>query len=66
NIGNAQPVPLTKPAPPADDEPEIEVLPTLDAVAAEPAASSDGGEEPSGKQGWVSSLLNRLSRTQKR
>jgi len=64
-LGQATPVPLIKPAPPPDDEPEIEVLPPLEAAAAEPAATSQA-EAQDGKQGWVSSLLNRLSRPQKR
>jgi serine/threonine protein phosphatase PrpC len=65
--GLAQPV--IRPSPAAvDDEPEIEVLPTLDAAAAEPAAGThvQQGDDAKGKQGWVSSLLSRLSRGQKR
>jgi PPM family protein phosphatase len=75
-LGQATPVPLIKPAPPPtterggpaplrdDDEPEIEVLPTLDAAAAEPAAISPDQPQDAAKskQGWVSSLLDRLSR----
>lgn len=65
--GLAQPV--IRPSPAAvDDEPEIEVLPTLDAAAAEPASGTRAEEvdDTKGKQGWVSSLLSRLSRGQKR
>jgi serine/threonine protein phosphatase PrpC len=56
-------------------DPEIEVLPDLDAAAEEPAAgaglaaadeAADATIESTGKQGWVQSLLTRLSRGQKR
>jgi hypothetical protein len=60
---------VIRPSPAAvDDEPEIEVLPTLDAAAAEPPAGARAEEvdDTKGKQGWVSSLLSRLSRGQKR
>jgi hypothetical protein len=52
-----------------DSDPEIEVLPTLDAAAAEPAAGEavDEPESAASKhRGWVTSLLSRLSRGQKR
>jgi hypothetical protein len=65
-LGAAAPVP--KPVS-YDSDPEIEVLPTLDAAAAEPPAG-EAPDEPesaaSKHRGWVTSLLNRLSRGQKR
>ena len=72
--GVAQPVPVTIPTPDQDDDPDIEVervpeLPTLEAAAAEPPAgttSETKEPEEAKKQGWVQSLLGRLSRTPKR
>ncbi len=71
-LGAAQPVPITmrpavipKPANSDSSDPEIEVLPPLEAAAAEPAAGTrdDAQDETTkAKQGWVSSLLSRLSR----
>ncbi len=73
-LGTASPVPrlapLPRPAVAADSsDPEIEVLPDLDAAAAEPApdeASTEPESEASKQRGWVQSLLSRLSRGQKR
>jgi PPM family protein phosphatase len=75
-LGAAQPVqrPTVIPKPGYKDssDPEIEVLPELEAAAAEPAAGTQveveeaQDSEAKSKQGWVSSLLNRLSRGQKR
>jgi serine/threonine protein phosphatase PrpC len=67
-LGQAQPVPLRTPKPGDTSDPEIEILPTLDAAAAEPAAgeSTPQDAESKAKQGWVASLLSRLSLGQKR
>jgi PPM family protein phosphatase len=78
-LGQAQPVPLLPVVPrPAvipkavtkeASDPEIEVLPPLEAAAAEPPAATriePQDSDAKSKQGWVSSLLNRLSRGQKR
>src|SRR5690606_12662223 len=62
--------PLPKPAVTTDSsDPEIEVLPVLEAAAAEPSgdeASNEPETEASKQRGWVQSLLSRLSRGQKR
>jgi serine/threonine protein phosphatase PrpC len=63
-LGQAQPVPIAKPVK-LESDPEITVLPDLDAVDNEPTATPDPdfeADEPNGKQGWVQSLLSRLSR----
>jgi serine/threonine protein phosphatase PrpC len=62
--GAATAVPIQQPEPKESSDPEIEVLPPLDAAAAEPPAASpaDSEDAHSKKQGWVSSLLDRLSR----
>jgi hypothetical protein len=77
-LGNAEAVPITprpavipKPVSGDSSDPEIEVLPPLEAAAAEPPAGSQAetaaqDSDARAKQGWVSSLLNRLSRGQKR
>jgi PPM family protein phosphatase len=72
-LGAAQPVPRPAVIPKNyDSDPEIEVLPPLEAAAAEPAAGTiiepetPHEADAKSKQGWVSSLLSRLSRGQKR
>jgi serine/threonine protein phosphatase PrpC len=75
-LGVAQPVPRQAVTPPTPavipkpvsrdtSDPEIEVLPPLEAAADEPPAGTPEqpqDSESKSKQGWVSSLLNRLSR----
>jgi serine/threonine protein phosphatase PrpC len=65
-LGQAEAVPRPAVIPKAvgdSSDPEIEVLPTIEAAANEPAAGSEPQDsEAKAKQGWVSSLLSRLSR----
>jgi PPM family protein phosphatase len=60
------PIPRVLPRPGDTSDPEIEVLPTLDAALEEEAPAAPAPESEASKQrGWVQSLLSRLSRGQK-
>jgi serine/threonine protein phosphatase PrpC len=61
-------IPRVIPRPGDNSDPEIEVLPVLEAAAEEPPMAPPGSAESqtSSQRGWVQSLLSRLSRGQKR